>query len=149
MAGGAGVGGGAGGSGDYRVGPGGPGDGLGDPAWPSGPPSLRARRSVVPALSVAAAAAVILAVAGVYYYLRNPSPAQAAGNKSHEHPAAALAAKGPEQVLSVTPADGATRVNGGGKVRVVFSEPLSASSAMPSLTPAIRGTWQRSGSTAT
>jgi Bacterial Ig-like domain len=85
----------------------------------------------------------------VYYYLRNPSPAQAAGSSGHGHQASGTpVAKEPEQVLSVTPADGATGVNGGGQVRVVFSEPLSATSPMPVLTPAIKGSWQRSGNTA-
>jgi peptidoglycan hydrolase-like protein with peptidoglycan-binding domain len=103
----------------------------------------------VPALSVAAAAAVILAAAGVYYYLQHPSAAQAAGNVGHKLGASGPpAAKEPEQVVSVSPADGATKVDGGGQISVVFSEPLSANSPMPTLKPAIKGTWQRSGDTA-
>jgi hypothetical protein len=103
----------------------------------------------VPALSVAAAAAVILAAAGVYYYLQHPSAAQAAGNTGHAHATGGSpAAKGPEQVVSVSPANGATKVNGGGQIKVAFSEALSASSAMPTLRPAIKGTWRRSGDAA-
>ncbi|HXP20972.1 MAG TPA: Ig-like domain-containing protein [Streptosporangiaceae bacterium] len=96
---------------------------------------------------MAAAAAVILAAAGVYYYLQNPSPAQAAGNNGHAHQASALA-KGPEQVVSVSPADGTKDINGAADVRVVFSETLSPTSPMPALSPAIKGTWRRSGKTA-
>jgi hypothetical protein len=108
-----------------------------------------ARRSLIPALSVAAAAAVILAAAGVYYYLQNPSPAQAAGNDGRAHQVGPALAKGPEHVVSVSPADGATGVNGGAPVRVVFSETLNATSPMPALSPAIKGNWRRSGNTAT
>ncbi len=58
-------------------------------------------------------------------------------------------AKGPEQVTSVTPADGATDVNGGAPIQVVFSEPLSQTSPTPTLKPAIPGNWHVSGNKAT
>jgi len=104
---------------------------------------------LISALSIAAAVAVLLAAGGVYYYLKDSSPAQAAGNNGHGHRSAGPpAAKGPEHVLSVSPANGATGVNGAAEIRVVFSEPMSATSVMPTLTPAIDGNWQHSGSTA-
>ena len=107
------------------------------------------RKGLISALSIAAVVAVLLAAGGVYYYLNNSSPAQAAGNKSHgQQHRGAPAASSPEHVLSVSPADGATGVNGAADIRVVFSEPLSASSPMPTITPATNGTWQRSGDTA-
>ncbi len=121
--------------------------------WAAGtgvPGPRKGRRSLVPALSVAAAAAVTLAAAGIYYYIQHPNAAQAAGKSSRggHGTQAAPAAKDPEQVFSVSPADGATKVNGAASIRVVFSAPLSTSSPMPTLSPAIKGTWQRSGSTA-
>ncbi len=97
--------------------------------------------------AVAATVVVLLAAGGVYVYLQKSSPAHAAGhgNETGNKPPIA---KGPEQVVSITPADGTTGANGAGNVTVVFSEPLSATTPMPTLTPAIAGNWQRSGSTA-
>ena len=83
-------------------------------------------------------------VAGVGVYLsQKSSPAQAAG-PGHQSKGAP-SAKGPERVVSVTPADGSTGVNGATTISVVFSEPLSSSSPMPTLTPAVKGTWQVHG----
>jgi len=50
--------------------------------------------------------------------------------------------------MSVTPTNGATGVNGTGPITVVFSEPLSATSPLPTISPAISGAWQRHGNTA-
>ena len=55
---------------------------------------------------------------------------------------------GPLRVLSVTPARGATDVNGAAPVRVRFSAPLVASTPMPALSPQIAGAWQIEGDTA-
>jgi hypothetical protein len=49
----------------------------------------------------------------------------------------------PLQVISVTPARGASRVNGAAPVRVVFSAALAVDSPLPRLSPAIAGSWQR------
>ena len=49
----------------------------------------------------------------------------------------------PLNVVAVTPADGATGVPSDATVTVRFSEPLSAHSPMPTLTPAVAGTWQQ------
>jgi peptidoglycan hydrolase-like protein with peptidoglycan-binding domain len=54
----------------------------------------------------------------------------------------------PLQVLSVTPAAGAHRVNGTAPIRVQFSAPLAASTPMPRLSPHIAGSWQVQGDTA-
>ena len=74
---------------------------------------------------------------------------------SHTVPVAAARAAvqqarpaGPLRVLSVTPAPGATDVNGTAPVRVRFSAPLAASSPMPALSPHIAGAWQVEGDTA-
>jgi hypothetical protein len=138
-----------GGSGGSGGGSGGWGDGSGGPAVPGGPTGKMPRKGLISALSIAAVVAVLLAAGGVYYYLNNSSSAQAAGNKAHGHQQGGTpAASSPERVLSVSPADGATGVNGAADIRVVFSEPLSASSPMPTITPTTGGTWQRSGDTA-
>jgi peptidoglycan hydrolase-like protein with peptidoglycan-binding domain len=90
--------------------------------------------------------AVLVAGGGIYLYLQKSSPAQAAGSGPAK--SQSPAAKRPEHVVTITPADGTTGVNGAANISVVFSEPLSPSSPMPTLKPAIGGTWQRHGSTA-
>jgi hypothetical protein len=88
----------------------------------------------------------LVAVAGTYLYVQKSSPARAAGEsgtKGHSP-----AAPAPEHVLSITPADGSQGINGTAEIRVDFSGPLSATSPMPTLTPAIDGTWQRQGNSA-
>lgn len=101
-----------------------------------------------PVLAVAAAIVVLLAAGATYVYLQKPGLARATGGSGSANRPPALA-KGPEHVVSITPADGTTGVNGAGDIKVVFSEPLSSTSPMPTVTPAIPGTWQHAGSTAT
>lgn len=59
-----------------------------------------------------------------------------------------VAAKKAVKFLSVSPAPGATGVNGASAITVTYSAPLPASAPFPSLSPAIAGTWQRRGDTA-
>jgi len=54
----------------------------------------------------------------------------------------------PLRVVSVTPASGSRDANGADDVTVTFNEPLIASDPLPSLSPAVAGTWQRWGKTA-
>ena len=92
---------------------------------------------------------MILAAAGVYYYVQHPSAAHAAPSGGNGHAGGTTpASTAPEQVLSVSPADGTTGVNGGAPIRVVFSQALTASSPLPTLSPDIAGSWQRSGNAA-
>src|SRR5215472_14092872 len=69
---------------------------------------------------------------------KDPAAHQAAAR--HGHQAAAVQA---ETVVSVTPAAHSQGVNGASPVQVVFSAPLAADSPMPTLSPAIDGSWQR------
>ena len=64
-------------------------------------------------------------------------PNVTAAQRKHRTPAT------PETVASVTPAPRARGVNGANAIRVTFSAPLAADSPMPSVTPAISGSWQR------
>ncbi len=52
------------------------------------------------------------------------------------------------QVVSVTPAAGATGVNGASTIRVRFSARLAATSPMPTLSPQIAGRWKTQGDSA-
>jgi hypothetical protein len=104
------------------------------------------RRRLGPFIGIAAAVIALVAVGGTYLYVQKPSPARAAGEGGPQsHSPAAVA---PEHVLSITPGDGKQGVNGAAEIRVDFSEPLSATSPMPTLSPAIDGTWQRQGDSA-
>ena len=97
-------------------------------------------------ISIAAAVVALLVGGGTYLYLQKSSPAKA----DAERPGATHSAvpAGPERVLSITPADGSTSVNGAAEIRVQFSAPLSPTSPMPTLKPAIHGSWQRQGDSA-
>ena len=102
-----------------------------------GPGALRGR--------VAALAAVIvcLLAAGTWIALTH-APAQAAGGAdSGQGGGAGHNQADPLRVLSVTPAPGATGVNGAAVLRVVFSAPLAADSPLPTLRPASAGSWRR------
>jgi L,D-transpeptidase catalytic domain len=50
--------------------------------------------------------------------------------------------------VSVSPASGSSNVNGANQVTVTYSHPLPAGAGLPTLTPAIPGTWQRKGNEA-
>jgi Bacterial Ig-like domain/L,D-transpeptidase catalytic domain len=105
---------------------------------------------------VAVLGAVIVAVlaSGTWVALTQASarparPARIAAGPSRAHSAArhhqvtSPAAAGPLQVLSVTPAAGATGVNGAAPVRVTFSSALAADSPLPAIVPKVAGSWQR------
>jgi len=49
----------------------------------------------------------------------------------------------PLNLVSITPANGASGVASNATVTVQLSEPLSANTPMPTLTPAVAGTWQQ------
>ena len=98
---------------------------------------------------VALAAAIVALLAGGTWVALTTASAQGKGKDQdqaaqqaasrHAHQATVQ----PETVVSVSPAPHALGVNGAGPVQVVFSAPLAADSPMPTLTPAIGGSWQR------
>jgi peptidoglycan hydrolase-like protein with peptidoglycan-binding domain len=49
------------------------------------------------------------------------------------------------EVVSVTPAAGSGNVNGAGLVTVTYSQPLPPGARLPRFTPAIAGSWRRTG----
>lgn len=65
---------------------------------------------------------------------------------SARHPAALA---GTLRVVSITPAKGATRLSGAAPIQVTFSAPVASRSADPALRPAVRGSWQGTGSVLT
>lgn len=58
------------------------------------------------------------------------------------------AARPPLRIVSVTPSNGSRNVNGTDPVTVTFNQPLAAGQPFPRLSPAVPGTWTRSGAAA-
>jgi hypothetical protein len=54
----------------------------------------------------------------------------------------------PLRLVSISPASGARAVNGAEPITVSYNRPLPASAALPRLSPAIAGTWRRTGDAA-
>jgi peptidoglycan hydrolase-like protein with peptidoglycan-binding domain len=94
---------------------------------------------------------VFLLAAGVWITLTHAS-AQPGGSKSNaSKPAARPSSQvpsGPLQLLSETPAAGATGVAGTTDIKIQFSAPLAASSPLPTIWPAVAGSWQGTGTSA-
>ena len=107
----------------------------------------RARKKSV---LITAASAALVVIAGVAVLLVGPgrttlrttSVASSRQDQATAHPAPAL------QVTSVTPGSSASNVNGTMPIEVSFSAPLADDSAMPTLTPAVPGSWEVQGSSA-
>jgi peptidoglycan hydrolase-like protein with peptidoglycan-binding domain len=72
-----------------------------------------------------------------------PSAANAAA-KVRGKPAAGMAL----QVVSISPAPGATDVNGAVPVAITYNQPIPPNAELPALSPAVAGKWQRLGRTA-
>ncbi len=88
----------------------------------------------------------LLLVAGVWIALNHASAQPAAGTKPRptSSPSATVPA-GPLQLVSSSPAAGTKGANGAGDIKIQFSAPVAAGSPMPTLKPAIHGTWQGVG----
>ncbi|HVT69463.1 MAG TPA: hypothetical protein VHF26_17055, partial [Trebonia sp.] len=64
--------------------------------------------------------------------------------------AAAVARPAPLDLVSISPvslslAGGDTSVDGAGTIVVTYTRPLPATAPLPKLTPAVAGTWRRTG----
>ncbi len=92
---------------------------------------------------------VILAVAavGTTLALRTSGPSQAAGGTGTTTSTSGAPAKAAKtlSVVSTTPTSGAANVPTDIAITVQLSAPLSAGSAMPTLSPAVAGTWKKVG----
>jgi len=91
------------------------------------------------------AAVILVLIGGGTWFALSRDTAQGAteGTATHQAAAKPKVTAPPETVVSVTPSAHSRGVNGAGAIRVVFSEPLATDSPMPSLSPAIPGSWQR------
>ena len=105
------------------------------------------RKTVAVAASAIVAAGAV--AVGVYVATGNNHQAQAAPAKTVHHAAVRQAPQPPRplRLLSVSPADGSRGVDGGDNITVTFNKPLPATAALPRLSPAVPGSWQREGDT--
>jgi hypothetical protein len=95
---------------------------------------------------IAAVTAVIVLVlaAGVWVALtRGPEPAAAAARPGVS--ASAQPSVSPLQLMSATPASGATGTSGVPDITITFSAPVAADSPLPTITPSLDGSWQGVG----
>ena len=101
------------------------------------------------AITAGAIVAAGACAAGVYVALgSHQASAQARVSPvAARHHAAVPSPPRPLRLLSVTPANGSRGVDGAGDITVTFSKPLPAGAALPRLSPAIAGSWQRAGDT--
>ncbi|HVC68314.1 MAG TPA: L,D-transpeptidase family protein [Acidimicrobiales bacterium] len=91
--------------------------------------------------------AMILGVVGVVAGVGAAAAASSTGGKvaatpTTAAPAHAVVSTRPLAIVSASPVDGATGVPSDATVTVQFSEPLSAHTPMPTLTPPVAGSWQ-------
>ena len=101
--------------------------------------SLRGRIAAV------ASVIVLLLVAGVWVALTHTS---AQGSATGGKPGARQSAQAPTsplELVSETPASGATGVSGVTDITIHFSAPVAADSPMPTITPSVAGSWQGAG----
>jgi hypothetical protein len=74
---------------------------------------------------------------------------EAASTAAPARPAAAKPAPlAPLRLVSISPASGARAANGAGPITVTYNRPLPAPASLPRLSPAIAGTWRRTGDAA-
>jgi peptidoglycan hydrolase-like protein with peptidoglycan-binding domain len=108
---------------------------------PSRSRSTTAGRSRWRFVALGAGVAIIVAAVGVAVVGHSSGKVSASPTTTpSDNPATA---KLPLNVVSVTPADGASGVASDATITVTFSVPLSAHSPVPTLTPAVAGAWQQ------
>jgi hypothetical protein len=112
-------------------------------------------------IAVTGAAAAAVVIAGCAYAAASPgsghAPDQQAISKVSDSRTAVQSKQSksappppkPLNVVSVTPGQGSSGVNGTDAIKVTFAADLSPTSALPRLYPNIAGSWQVSGKTAT
>jgi L,D-transpeptidase catalytic domain len=92
---------------------------------------------------------VLLLAGGSWIALTHASAkstaAQATAQTSHAKASAKAQAATPLSIVTTTPAQHQQGVNGTAPVQVRFSAPLAAGSPMPTITPDVPGSWQRTG----
>jgi peptidoglycan hydrolase-like protein with peptidoglycan-binding domain len=88
---------------------------------------------------------VLVLAAGVWVALTHGSAQPAAAAARPGASASAQPSVGQLQVVSATPASGATGVSGVPGIAITFSAPVAAGSPLPTITPNVAGSWQGVG----
>ena len=110
-------------------------EGPGGPGGKAGGMFGRSRRVV----GVAVAAAAVALAGGAYALTSNSASAKTGHAQANQQ------AAGPIRLESITPAMGATQVDGASAITLTFSSPVAADSPDPPLRPAIAGSWADDG----
>jgi hypothetical protein len=95
------------------------------------------------AAAVIATGLVIVATSGSPHNTRTAAPANSSTVARHKKKAAAAS------VVSVSPGNGSTGVNGASPITVTYSGPITKYTPEPTLSPSIAGSWQVAGDQAT
>jgi hypothetical protein len=103
--------------------------------------------------TVAWAAGAALAVggctAGIVIAVQGAGGSGTGGSGTGGTAAARAAVKEePLRVVAISPASGERAANGAGAITVTYNQPLPATAPLPTLSPAIPGSWQRTGDAA-
>jgi hypothetical protein len=89
---------------------------------------------------------IVLVLAGGVWVALTQGPAQpAAAVAGTGASPSAQPSVGPLQLVSATPASGATGVSGVPDITITFSAPVAANSPLPTITPSVAGSWQGAG----
>jgi len=97
-------------------------------------------------IALAAAIVAVMVTAATYALAHAPAGRQpAAASVQRASLAGQATGMAPLRVISTSPAPGARGADGGNPVVVTFSAPLAAGSPMPSVKPAVPGSWRQSG----
>jgi lipoprotein-anchoring transpeptidase ErfK/SrfK len=87
----------------------------------------------------------VISAAGLTAFLVAGCTGSAVSTRAGVEARKAVTPTGPPRLVSVSPAPGSADVNGASQITVTYSRPLTAAAELPRLSPAIAGTWQRSG----
>jgi hypothetical protein len=109
--------------------------------------SWRAAFGGLPVAKIATAAGAAAVIAIVLVIVAGNSSTAASHEASHKPAHKASYAKKTEalSLVSVSPGNGSTGVNGASPITVTYSGPVPKSTPLPTLSPSIAGSWQVSG----
>jgi hypothetical protein len=88
---------------------------------------------------------IVLLLAGGLWVALSDSAAHSSTGRDNASGHSTQAAAEPLQLVSATPASGATGVNGAGDITIKFSAPVAATSPLPTITPTVQGSWTGAG----
>ncbi|HEX3962340.1 MAG TPA: L,D-transpeptidase family protein [Trebonia sp.] len=108
-------------------------------------------------MGTASAAVAVLIAGGVFAAVSPGNQHESMASAANTQPVATHSAKpaatpkpvAPLQILSVTPSSASHDANGATPIKITFNEALAATTALPTLSPNIAGSWTVSGDTAT